>query len=211
MVTGSPQARTGVPPGEFSCASGEGKLDRRKGLGIETREAALRDRSAGERQSWLCAGWTSWVTAVKQGRMKERQKRILLVDDETAITELLKITLGDFEVAVVGDAEAALQTAPAFQPDLFIVDLQLPGMRGTLLAELLRKMPEFAETPIFLLSGLIDRPGESKEPVRIDGMAAFAKPFSMAVLRKHAQIHLDGRESSQAALAALQAGHICDH
>jgi DNA-binding response OmpR family regulator len=139
---------------------------------------------------------------------EETRKRILVVDDDVAVTELLELALPEYELGVVGDAETALNLATAFRPDLFIVDLVLPGMRGTSLALLLRDNPDFALTPIFLVSGLISRSPGSSEPVRVNGLTAFAKPFELKVFRKHVELHLAGPESSRAAVEALQPGRI---
>lgn len=140
-------------------------------------------------------------------RMPEPQKRVLVVDDDETMPELFQLAFPEYEVAAVRDAEAALQLAPSFRPDLFIVDLVLPGMRGTSLALLLRDDPQFAETPIFLISGLVEGTAMG-EPVRVQGLAAFQKPFSLEVLRKHAEAHLAGGERASAALAQLVPGRI---
>src|SRR4051794_39846490 len=103
------------------------------------------------------------------GMSNEPQKRILIVDDDPEVVELLRLALPEYEIRAVGDAESALDAAAAFQPDLFIVDLVLPGMRGTSLALLLRDSPTFVETPIFLLSALIEPASEDGEPVRVGG------------------------------------------
>jgi DNA-binding response OmpR family regulator len=138
----------------------------------------------------------------------ERPKRILVVDDDTSITEVLQLALPEYEVAIAGDAENALAMAPDFQPDLCIVDLILPGMRGTTLAVLLREQPQFAELPIFLLSSLIEATPGSPEPVRVKGLPAFTKPFELSVLTKHVQLHLEGGPAAEDALQRLEPGRI---
>lgn len=139
---------------------------------------------------------------------EEIRKRIMVVDDDAFVTDLLELALPEYEIGIVGDAESALTVAPAFRPDLFIVDLVLPGMRGTSLALLLRENPDFAQTPIFLLSGLIERRADSSEPVRVNGLPAFAKPFELATFRRHVELHLASADSSRAALESLIPGRI---
>lgn len=71
--------------------------------------------------------------------------RILLVDDEQVIVETLQEFLQSegFEVAVATDAPAALERVEAFEPDLALCDVQLPGLDGLeLLDRLLRVRPE---------------------------------------------------------------------
>lgn len=135
-------------------------------------------------------------------------KRILVVDDDAEMAELLRLALPEYEVGLVPDAESALTMAMAFQPALFILDLVLPGMRGTSLALLLRETDDFAATPIFLLSGLIEPRTADGEPVRIQGLTAFSKPFNLAVLRKHVELHVEDAPAGQLALAKLQPGRI---
>ena len=139
---------------------------------------------------------------------EQPQRKILLVDDDPQVTDLLRLAMPEYEVLVVPDAEGALRTAPEFMPDLFILDLILPGMRGTSLALLLRDSPQFAQTPIFLLSGLIEPATADGEPVRVNGLTAFAKPFKVGVLQKHLALHLAGPESGRAAVEKLQPGYI---
>lgn len=137
------------------------------------------------------------------------RKRILLVDDDPSIAELVQLALPEYAVDVVSDAETALVASRTAPPSLFIVDLILPGMRGTTLALLLRDEPLFSETPIFLLSGLIEAPsGESREPVRVNGFTAFGKPFQLEKLQTHVRLHIEEPENAQAALQALERGRI---
>lgn len=58
--------------------------------------------------------------------------RILVVEDDTAITEGLRFTLdaAGFEVDVVQDGESALQAIRTTPPEVVILDLGLPGLDG---------------------------------------------------------------------------------
>jgi DNA-binding response OmpR family regulator len=124
---------------------------------------------------------------------------------------LLELALPEYQIDVRRDAESALTAAPAFQPELFILDVILPGMTGTTLAARLRETGDFAETPIFLISGLVQGAGGNGGPVRVNGVAAFAKPFSFTVFKQHVQLHLAGRRSSEAALQLLPCGRLDAH
>ena len=68
-----------------------------------------------------------------------RKGRILLVDDNQAVCKALRRLLetSGYEVAVAFDGQSALETARAFQPDAFVLDLKLPDMNGY---ELLRRL-----------------------------------------------------------------------
>ncbi|MDX1615570.1 MAG: response regulator transcription factor [Candidatus Promineifilaceae bacterium] len=85
--------------------------------------------------------------------------KILLVDDETAITSNLAPFLqrAGFEVAVAADGEAALAKAEEFQPDLIILDVLMPRMDGRAVLRHLRRNDDW--TSVILLTQV----GESVE------------------------------------------------
>ena len=66
--------------------------------------------------------------------------RILIVDDEPAVTDTLCLILKSqgYEVAAAYDAESALVKAETFDPDVVIADVMLPGMDGIEFAILIR-------------------------------------------------------------------------
>jgi two-component system phosphate regulon response regulator PhoB len=72
--------------------------------------------------------------------------RILVVEDESAIAELVAINLrhAGFEVAIAADAEQAQAEVDAVVPDLVILDWMLPGQSGLQLARRWRARPERA-------------------------------------------------------------------
>lgn len=80
------------------------------------------------------------------------RSRILLVDDETAITSNLAPLLerAGFEVSVAGDGEQALHLTADFSPDLIVMDVLMPRLDGR---EALRRLREQGNwTPIILLT-----------------------------------------------------------
>jgi len=84
--------------------------------------------------------------------MKQASPRILLVDDETAITANLAPLLerAGFEVAVAGDGEQALGLVAGFAPDLVVMDVLMPRLNGR---ETLRRLRQAGNwTPIILLT-----------------------------------------------------------
>ncbi len=77
--------------------------------------------------------------------MTARRGRVLVVDDEEVIASTLRefLEAEGFEVAVAADAAGALRKVSAFEPDLALCDIQLPGLDGLdLLDRLLRARPE---------------------------------------------------------------------
>ena len=128
-------------------------------------------------------------------RMKENSTKVLVVDDEPNIVELLTVSLKfqGFEVATATSGLQALEVAPEFKPDAFILDVMMPGMDGF---ELLPKLRSLGfEGPVLFLT--------AKDAVehRIHGLTIGAddyvtKPFSLGevitrlrvILRRGAQV-----------------------
>jgi two-component system, OmpR family, KDP operon response regulator KdpE len=108
--------------------------------------------------------------------MAERS-RILVVDDETQITRVLKTTLQSqgYEVKTAGDGESALDFIVDWLPDLIVTDLSMPRMSGL---DLTRAVRERSQVPIIVLSV------REEEKSKIDALDAGAddyvtKPFSV--------------------------------
>lgn len=85
--------------------------------------------------------------------MHHPKKRILCVDDDGDIRDLLETLLGssDLETICVGDVAAALLLMQGEQFCLYIIDGQLPGVSGLTLCEEIRSRDR--ETPIVIFSG----------------------------------------------------------
>jgi CheY-like chemotaxis protein len=68
---------------------------------------------------------------------------ILIVDDNESNLKLMKAVLecGDYVVKTARDAEEAIHVLERFEPDLILMDIQLPGMDGLELTRLLKNNP----------------------------------------------------------------------
>src|SRR5436309_3406591 len=62
----------------------------------------------------------------------DRRERILLVDDDDSIRQVVTVFLTDegYEVAGAGDGQAALDLLATFKPDIILLDLRMPVMDG---------------------------------------------------------------------------------
>ncbi len=82
--------------------------------------------------------------------MAEKQ-RILIVDDDEDIAELISLYLTKecYETKMVYDGEAALAAVPDFKPNLILLDLMLPGIDGY---EVCREIRKTSQVPIIMLS-----------------------------------------------------------
>ncbi|MGN0094611.1 MAG: MtrAB system response regulator MtrA [Corynebacterium sp.] len=82
-------------------------------------------------------------------------EKVLVVDDDPAISEMLTIVLqGEgFDTVVVGDGPQAVEAAERENPDLILLDLMLPGMSGI---DVCRAVREFSTVPIVMLTAKTD-------------------------------------------------------
>jgi two-component system, OmpR family, alkaline phosphatase synthesis response regulator PhoP len=80
--------------------------------------------------------------------------KVLLVDDEVDILELLRYNLATegYDVVVANNGAEALKQAKAHKPDLIVLDIMMPGMDGVEVCTRLRAMPEFKQTLITFLT-----------------------------------------------------------
>jgi two-component system phosphate regulon response regulator PhoB len=105
--------------------------------------------------------------------------RILAVDDEPAVGEMLRFILEQdgFQADFVEDATQAINQIRKSKPDLILLDWMLPGMSGLELAGRLKKDRETASIPIIMLTAK----GEEDDKVRgldIGAEDYVTKPFS---------------------------------
>ncbi|MBN8728426.1 MAG: phosphate regulon transcriptional regulator PhoB [Xanthomonadales bacterium] len=107
------------------------------------------------------------------------QKRILVVEDEDSIRDMVAFALrkAGMEAVHAADARAALGAIADAPPDLILLDWMLPGMSGLELARRLRREAATAEVPIIMLTA------RGEEMDRVSGLEAgvddyVVKPFS---------------------------------
>ena len=107
--------------------------------------------------------------------------RVLVVDDErefaTTITE--RLSLRGYEASAAFSAEEAIAAVGTAAPDVVLLDLNLPGVRGVELLMTLRQLLPHGE--IILLSGHLDL-AEKIEGVRIDAFGLLLKPVELPEL-----------------------------
>jgi len=110
-------------------------------------------------------------------------KTILAVDDSASIRQMVAFTLkgAGYNVVEAGDGEEGLAKAKAGGVDLVLTDQNMPKMDGLTLVKSLRGLPQYASTPILMLTT------ESSDQMKANGKAAGAtgwlvKPFDPAKL-----------------------------
>ncbi len=85
------------------------------------------------------------------------KNKILVVDDEVDFTKLLKFNLeetGKYEVLALPDANDIISQVHAFRPDVILLDIIMPGIKGIEVCEMLNKDIIGKSVPIIILSAL---------------------------------------------------------
>jgi len=141
-------------------------------------------------------------------------KRILVVEDDVAIANLIKMTLATqhYEFDIAQDGSSALQKAITLKPDVFILDLGLPDIDGV---ELITKIRSWTQTPIIVVSA------RGEEYDKINALDAGAddyvtKPFSVeellarirVALRRMSYEHPPEQENSTFTNGYLQINYV---
>ena len=110
------------------------------------------------------------------------RKRVLIVDDDPAITESTQLALEAFgyQVETASDGAAGLALAERRRPDVMILDMMMPKRSGFLVLETLRQLDEFPTRIIMITANEGNRHKEYAESLGVD--AYLRKPFPMNVL-----------------------------
>jgi len=130
--------------------------------------------------------WSSWATGTagrhvprlgESTSMSETKRAlILVVDDETAVRELLKLQLAGagYDVLVADDAIVAGRTLMSAPPDLMVVDIALPYLDGVDFVAALKADSTMPQVPVVFMSGN----AEVLVRARALGAPCLKKPFS---------------------------------
>ena len=116
--------------------------------------------------------------------LESGKKKVLIVDDDAEIVELLVDVLsrdGRFEIKTAASGyEAGIQTQQ-FRPDLILLDYMLPDVNGNVVCQTIRKNPEFEHIKIIIVSGVVKR-DEIKQLLKSGAEDFIKKPFNIAEL-----------------------------
>jgi two-component system alkaline phosphatase synthesis response regulator PhoP len=141
------------------------------------------------------------------------KEKILVVDDEEDILELLKFKLSreGYQVTCAASGEEALRRVRSETPDLILLDLMLPGMDGLEVARRLKDKPDTRNIPIVMLTAK----GEEADIVTGLELGAddyITKPFSPRILTARVKAVLRRKENaSQDKTAVIQIHNLVIH
>ncbi len=105
--------------------------------------------------------------------------KIMMVEDDLdiqAVARLALESLGGFTVEICSRGHEALETAPAFGPDLILLDVMMPGMDGPTTLEHLRALPQTAAVPIVFMTAKV-MPHEIDHYKTLGAIDVIRKPF----------------------------------
>lgn len=134
--------------------------------------------------------------------------KLLLVEDESPVREMLKFAFGDdeYEVLEAADASEGLAILKSQRPDLILLDWMLPGMSGIDMARRLKRDAANRDIPVILLTA------RSTEDDKVRGLQDaddyITKPFSTGELKARIQAVLR-RSGSEQTGDLLQVDDLC--
>ena len=138
-----------------------------------------------------------------------RRKKILVVDDERDLVELISMNLqrNGYEVLTAHDGPTGLELARRQKPDLLVLDIMMPGLSGRDVTVALKGDPDTAGIPILMLTA------KTEETDIIVGLSMGAddyvtKPFSMKVLIARVAAVLRRKAAIEPSSAILAAGQV---
>jgi two-component system alkaline phosphatase synthesis response regulator PhoP len=112
-------------------------------------------------------------------------KRILAIDDEQDVTDLIKLQLesmGGFVVDTENEGAGALMTARETSPDLILLDIMMPDVDGSELAAQMLEDPLLKDTPVIFLTALVSTEEISNGNLGTGPRRYFPKPINFKKL-----------------------------
>jgi len=107
------------------------------------------------------------------------KKRILVVDDEPALTRMVKLNLertGNYEVRTENQGSMALQAAREFKPDLMLLDVMMPDMSGDEVSAQMKEDEELFRMKYVFMTAIVTKDETEAMGSNIGGNEFLAKP-----------------------------------
>ncbi|MBA3631445.1 MAG: response regulator [Acidobacteria bacterium] len=106
------------------------------------------------------------------------KRRLLLADDSVTIQKVVNLTFADegIEVVIAGDGDTAMKKFVEATPDLVMADVNMPGLDGYRICEMIKQDDETKQIPVILLVGSFE-PFDEEEARRVGADDYLIKPF----------------------------------
>ena len=138
---------------------------------------------------------------------------ILIVDDNQDITDFLSRSLSsDFLISTASNGQEGFEKALMIKPDLIITDIMMPVLSGDEMVHLIRGNAELVDTPIIMLTAVIDE--QLKNKLLKESVQDFlTKPFSIEELQSKVEniIRLNSKQKSKIVEAELRYQYALDN
>lgn len=140
---------------------------------------------------------------------EEKAKRILVVDDEADVTDLVAYHLRakGYEVQALNDSTGSVGVARSFLPDLVILDVMMPDVNGLQICRMLRADPTLGAVPVIFLTAKAEE-GDRIQGLETGGDDYVCKPFSPKELVLRVQSILRRATETVGGAKKLQVGEI---
>ncbi len=121
------------------------------------------------------------------------KKKIMIVDDEKSLTDMLKLMLektGKYEILTENKGAQALDAAMSFKPDMLLLDVMMPDMDGGEVARRIKNNEETKDIRVVFLTAAVTREEGDKIGSKMGGYPFIAKPVSMELLLGYVEKNL---------------------
>jgi DNA-binding response OmpR family regulator len=112
-------------------------------------------------------------------KIKLRTAKVLVVDDEPEITDIVQtfLTESGYSVDVLNSARDTVNRAKQFKPDVILLDIMMPGADGYTVCQWIKAEADLAHIPVIFLTGK-DRNDDQGRSFKSGGDMFIKKPFS---------------------------------
>lgn len=112
-------------------------------------------------------------------KLSQKKKRILVIDDEIEITEIVDefLTSAGYEVTILNSSQFWQDKVNEVQPDLLMLDIMMPGEDGYAICSQIKADPSTADIPVIFLSGR-NKEDDRGRSFKSGGEMFIKKPFS---------------------------------
>ncbi len=122
--------------------------------------------------------------SIPPDNLESGRKKILIVDDDPEIVELITDVLvrdGRFDIKTASSGYEAGVSTQQFRPDLILLDYMLPDVNGNVVCQTIRKNPEFENIRIIIVSGVVKQ-DEINQLLKSGAQDFIKKPFDIMML-----------------------------
>jgi len=124
--------------------------------------------------------------------------KILVIEDDDDIREIVSMaleTIGGYTVEPCVSGDEAIEKAAAFDPDIILLDVMMPGMDGSATLDKLRGIPGLEKTPVIFVTAKA-MPAEIKGYISLGALGVITKPFNPTTICHEIEALWDSAHSS---------------